>query len=82
MVLVDKGTPFDRDFDINIWFVRLLVGDLHIGNAFVRCDVQFSMALKTVHTMDGSLFLLAHSGTLVHVVRGPSGLTTEAVKPC
>jgi len=76
-VLIDKGTPFDWDFDINIWFVQLLVGDLHIGNAFVRCDMQFSMALKTIHMMDISLFLLAHSGTLVHVVCSPSRLTTE-----
>jgi hypothetical protein len=58
-------------------FERLLVGDLHIGNAFVKCDVKFPTAFKTIHTANSAL-LLVYDG--VPVARSSSGLTTLIVE--
>ena len=76
MVLLNEGAPFIWEFDIDILFVRLLVSDLDISRAFVRCDTQLPMAFKAVHTANGSFFLLSYGRTLVPVVHGSAGLTT------
>jgi len=81
VVLLNEGAPFVREFNIDVRFVQLLVGDLHIGNAFVRSDVQSATAFKTVHTANSSLLLLVYGGALVHVVHGSPGLTTEIAEP-
>ena len=56
MVLLNEGAPFIWEFDIDILFVRLLVSDLDISRAFVRCDTQLPMAFKAVHTANSSFF--------------------------
>jgi len=52
------------------------MGDRHIGNAFNKGDVQFSLAFEAFHTASNSLLLLANGGLRLPVIRGAPGLTT------
>ena len=82
MVLLNEGVPSFREIDTDVGFVQALVGDLHIGEAFTRGDVQFSVAFKAFHTANISLHLLAYSGNLLPVIRRVPNLTTLIVKSC
>ena len=68
MISLDECTPFLWDIDTDIWFVGLLVGDSHSGNAIVNSDMQSTMTVEALHTASNPLVLLICDRLLVPVI--------------
>jgi len=81
VVVLDEGTPTLRKIDVDVLFVRSLVGNRHNGNAVLKGDMQSAMAIKALHTASYPLIFLANGRLLGSVVRGSLGLTAFVGEP-